>query len=127
MVMTSSPFDIPRELRDTAERSVEQAKQAFDQFLEATEKALTTTQGSAKAVSQGAADVNRQTIAAVEENLAATFDLAQRIVQARTVEEMTALQQEFLRLQAAAIARQGQDVAKAMTRMASDAAETAKK
>ena len=125
--MTSSPFDIPRELRDTAERNVEQAKQAFDQFLEATEKAMTTTEGAAKAVSQGAADVNRQTIAAVEENLAATFDLAQRIAQARTIEEMVALQQEFLRLQAAAIARQGQDVAKAMTKMASDTAETAKK
>ncbi len=125
--MTSSPFDIPREVRDTAERSVEQAKQAFDQFLEATEKAMTTTEGATKAVSQGAADVNRQTIAAVEENLAATFDLAQRIAQARTIEEMIALQQEFLRLQAAAIARQGQDVAKAMTKMASDTAETAKK
>ena len=125
--MTSSPFEIPKELRDTAERSVGQAKQAFDQFLEATANAVNTSEGATKALSEGATDVNRRTMAAVEENLSATFDLVQRIAQARTVEEMTALQREFLGNQAAAIARQGQDVAEAMAKLASDAADSGKK
>ena len=49
----------------------------------------------------------RQSLAFVEENVAASFDLAQRLVQARTVEEIAALQQEFVRRQMKAMAEQG--------------------
>ena len=31
--MSSSPFEVPNELRDFAERSVEQARKAFEGFL----------------------------------------------------------------------------------------------
>jgi len=121
--MATDSFEIPQQLRDTAEKSVEQAKQAFDQFLDATQKASTSSDGVTKAVSEGATDIHREAIAAVEENVAATLDLAQRVVQARTIGEITALQQEYFQRQAAKIAKQGEGLGKMVGRVVSEVAE----
>ncbi len=37
--MTNSPFEVPNEVRDFAERSVEQARKAFESFLAVAERA----------------------------------------------------------------------------------------
>lgn len=124
--MSDAPFEIPEQLRDTAEKSVEQAKEAFDQFFEATQKAVETTEDAARNVSDSAAGINRQTMSFMEDSISASFDLAQRIVQARTAEEIAALQQEYFRHQAAAMARQGQDLGRMFGEMASDAAKSVK-
>ena len=125
--MSSSGFEVPQHLRDTAERSVEQAKEAFDRFLDATGDAVATSEGAGRTMSENAAGVSRKTLSFMGDSLSATFDLAQRMVQARTMEEIAALQQEFVRQQAANMARQGQELGEAMTRMAADAVKTGKK
>jgi len=119
--MTSNPFEVPQQLRDTATTSVEQAKEAFDQFLDATSKAIETGDSASRSASGSASDMSRQAVSFMEDNVSATFDLAQRLVQARTMEEMAALQQEYFRRQATSMAKQGQDLGEAMTRMARDA------
>ena len=125
--MQRTPFDIPDQMRLAADKSVEQAKKAFDQFMEATQQAVAKAEGTAKSVRDGAAEVNRQTIAFVEENLAASFDLAQNLVRARTVEEVAALQQEFLRRQMAAAAEQGKSLGTMVSRATTEAMDKAKK
>ncbi len=105
--MQRTPFEIPDQMRDVADKSVEQARRAFDQFIDATQKAVAKAEGSASSIREGAADVNRQALAFVEENIAASFDLAQKLVRAHTVEEVTAVQQEFLRRRMEALAEQG--------------------
>ena len=112
--MQPTRFEIPEQMREVADRSVSQARKAVEQFLEATQKALASAEGKAKSagvrVNEGAGDLSRQSLAFAEQNIAASFDLAQRLVQARTIEEMTALQQEFLRRQMATVAEQGKDL-----------------
>ena len=98
--MLPTRFEIPEQMRDAANRSVDQAKKAFEQFLDAVGKAAAAAEGSAKSLGENAADLNRQAQAFV----AASFDLVQRLAQARSFEEMTALQQEFLKRQMEAIA-----------------------
>ena len=61
--MQRTPFDIPEQMRDVADKSVDQARKAFDQFMDATQKAVAKAEGSAKSLSEGAADLNRQTLA----------------------------------------------------------------
>jgi len=68
--------------------------------------------------------VNRQALAFVEENIAASFDLAQKLVRAHTVEEVAAIQQEFLRRQMQAAAEQGKAIGTMMGRAAKGATET---
>ena len=120
--MQPTRFEIPEQMREVADKSVKQARSAFEQFLDATQKAVAQAEGSTKFMGEGAADLSRQSLAYLEENIAASFDLAQRLVQARTMEEMAALQQEFLRRQMAAVAEQG----KTLGAMAAKAAAPAK-
>ncbi len=89
--MQRTPFEIPDQMREVADRSVEQAKKAISQYLDATQQAVAKAEGSAKSMRDGAAEVSRQALAFVEENVAASFDFAHRLVQARTVEEIAAL------------------------------------
>ena len=123
--MQPTRFEIPENMRAMADKSVDQAKKAFDQFLDATQKAVAGAEGSAKTMRDGAADVNRQALAFIEDNVAASFDFAQRLVQARTVEEMTALQQEFMKRQMSAAAEQGQHLGQMIGKAASTAAKPA--
>jgi phasin len=111
-------FEIPQQMRDLAEKSVEQARSAFEQVLDATQKAVSQTAGSPFTLGEGAADLTRQSLAYLEENVTASFDHAKRLVQARTLEEVAALQQEFLQRQMTAAAEQ----AKALGTMATKAA-----
>jgi len=116
--MQPTRFEIPEQMRQVAEETVGQARKAVEEFLDATQKAVATAEGSAKTMGEGVADLSRQSLAFIEQNISASLQLAGRLVQARTVEEMSALQQEFLRAQMAAVAEQG----KALSTMASRAA-----
>jgi phasin len=125
--MQPTRFEIPEQMREVADKSVKQARSAFEKFLDATQKAVSQAEGSVKSMGEGAADLSRQSLAFVEESIAASFDLAQRLVQARTVEEMAALQQEFLRRQMAAAAEQGKTLGAMATRAAGEASKKTRK
>lgn len=125
--MQRTPFDIPDQMREVADRSVEQAKKAIGQYLDATQEAVAKAEGSARSVRDGAAEVSRQALAYVEENVAASFDFAHRIVQARTIEEIAALQKEFMAKQMASLTEQGKSLGGMMGRAATDAVNKAKK
>jgi phasin len=122
-----TPFDIPEQMREIADRSVNQAKSAFDQFMDATHKAVSKAEGSAKSLREGASDVNRQALAFMEGNVAASFDLAQRLVRARTVEEVASIQQEYIGRQMAALAEQGKQLGSMMGRAANEDSDKANK
>ena len=125
--MTRTPFQIPEQMRDVADRSVQEAKKAVEQFLDASQKAVANAEGSVRSLQEGAADINRQAMAFVEENMAASFDLAQRLVRARTVEEIASIQQEFMGRQMAKFAEQGKQLGDMAGRATANAAGKAKK
>lgn len=125
--MPLTPFDIPEQMRDAADKSVEQARKAFDDFIDATQKAVAKAENSAETLRAGAADVNRQALALAEENVAASFDLAHRLVRARTVEEVALIQQEFVQRQMQNLAEQGKNLGEMVGRAAAAAANKAKK
>jgi phasin len=125
--MQPTRFEIPEQMREVADKSVGEARKAFEQFLTATQKAMATAENSAKSVGEGAADVSRQSLAFVEDNIAASFDLAQRLVQARTVQEIAALQQEYVRRQMKNLTEQGKQLGEMATRAARDAGKKTSK
>jgi phasin len=112
--MTSSPFDVPKfeipnEMRDFAERSVEQARKAFEGFLSVAQRAagvageVTPSQGGAKSVSA-------HVLAYTEQNVNAAFDLAHKLVKAKDPQEALALQSEYMRAQLAALQSQAKEL-----------------
>ena len=124
--MQRTPFDIPAEMRDLADKSVGQARKAFNDFIHATEDVLAKAEGPVKTpASESTGDLGREALAFLEENVAASFDLAQRLVKARTVEEVAALQQEFFQRQAAAATEQGKTLGEMAGLVARDTAKPA--
>ena len=56
-------FEVPPELRTFAERSVEQARQAFDGFISAAHNAMSAFEGQAETARKGARDVTEKAMA----------------------------------------------------------------
>lgn len=120
-------FEIPEQMRALADKSVDQAKKAFDDFMGATVKAVEKSETSAKTLQSGARDVNRQALAFLEANVAASFDFAQKLVRARSVEELSQIQQEFLKTQVEAAQSQGKDMADTIGKAAGEVQQQSKK
>jgi phasin len=103
-------YEIPQEMREFADKSVEQAKKAFDGFVGAAHRTVAAMEDSAGTVQTGAQDVSRKAIAFAETNMAASFDFAQRLVRAADIGEVMRLQADFLKSQMAAMQAQAHEL-----------------
>ena len=103
--MAKSPmnYEIPSELRDFAEKSVEQAKKAFDGFLGAASKAASAAETQTVAVQTNSKELATKAFGYAEQNVGAAFEHAQKLVRAKDSQEVFHLQQEYLKAQAAAL------------------------
>lgn len=108
--MSNSPnYEVPAEMRDFAEKSVDQARKAFDSFIGAARRTADTVQGSAELARTNAKDVSTRGFEFAEQNVNAAFDLAQKIVRSRDMQEAMQHQAEFVRSQFAAIQSQAKE------------------
>jgi len=108
-------FEIPPEMRRFAETSVAQAKQAFDGFMTAAQQAVERMQSQTVAAQFGATDASRKAMAFAGQNMAASFAFAQKLAQARDVEEVMRLQADFLRTQMQTFADQARELGTSFT------------
>ena len=92
-------FEIPNEMRDFAERSVEQARRAVETFLGAAQKAATTVESSSSALQTNARDMTQRASSLAERNMTATFDMLQKLTHARGMDEVMKIQSEFMQSQ----------------------------
>ena len=99
-------FEIPTEMRDFAEKSVDQARKAFDGFIGAARRTSDTIQGSANTVQTSAKDAAGRGFEFAEQNVAAAFELAQKLVRSKDPQEAMQHQVEFVRSQFAAMQTQ---------------------
>src|SRR5262245_64284641 len=75
-------FDVPPEMRVFAEKSVEQARHAFDGFIEAAHRAFHDFEGHAENARQGAKDVTEKKMTFAEKNISNKFELSEELVRA---------------------------------------------
>jgi phasin len=115
-------FDVPTQMRQLAEQSVEQAKKAVDGFLTAAQKAATTLDTQASTVQAGAKDMRSKVMGFAEQNINDSFEFAQKLVRAKDLQEVMALQREFMQQQMQSMQRQAKDLGTAATSAAMDAA-----
>jgi len=103
-------FEIPRDVRAFAEKSVEQAKQAFDGFISAAHQAVHALEGQAESARKGARHVTEKAMNFAEQNIARSFELAQQLVRAKDVQEVMHLQAEFIRSQMQVLTEQAKEL-----------------
>lgn len=118
-------FDIPPEMRDFAEKTFDQARQAFDGFITAAHRTVDTFEGQAASARKGVEDVRKKVLTFAELNVANSFAFAQKLVRVKDVEEMMKLQAEYLKAQMETFARQAKELAETAAK-ASTAAQKSK-
>ncbi|MBV9558519.1 MAG: phasin [Pseudolabrys sp.] len=117
--MDQPKFEIPAEMRAFAEKSVEQAQKAFDTFIAAARHAAVTAETQAKSASGGAKEVGDLAMRFAERNISASFELAQKLVRAKDVQEVMKLQSDYVKAQMAALQEQAKDLGQRASKMGS--------
>ena len=88
---SNTHFEIPADMRAFAEKSVEQAKQAFDIFISATQHAVNTAESQVANVQVGAREAGELALGFAERNIASSFEFAQKLLQAKEPQDVMAL------------------------------------
>lgn len=95
--MSAAATKVPPQFRVMAEKNVEQAKKAYEQYVSTTERMLNTIEDATRQAWSGARDVNLRMLGFADANAKAGFDYAERMVKAKDVKEFTTLQQDYLK------------------------------
>lgn len=94
-------FEIPPEMRNLAEKNVEQARVAYGQFMEFMSQAMnawSTTGGGAPEAGNFKA-LQERAIAFAKENAERSFSLASEIAKAKDMQEVVTLQSRYVQTQ----------------------------
>lgn len=114
-------FDIPNEMRNFAEKSVEQARAAFDSFVSAAQQAVNTAQSQAVNAQTGAREVGELALRFAEVNISSSFQFAQRLFQAKDAQEVAKLHADYVSGQMATLAEQAKELGQKAAGMAKPA------
>ena len=111
-------FEIPAEMRVFAEKSVEQAKQAFNSFISAAQQAVNTAETQAVSARVGAKEVGDMAIGFTKRNIATSFEFAEKLVRAKDAQELTALHTEYVKNQIATLTDQAKELSRQAAKLA---------
>jgi len=111
-------FEIPDQVREIAERNVEQTRAAYNQFLDMARQAQDMAQKSQGAMVESALQVQSQALQFAEENVEANFKFASELAQAKDLQQYVEIQTKHTQSQM----QKFNDQASALGRMLSDMA-----
>lgn len=115
-------FEIPAEMRALAEKSVDQARQAFEAFMSAATQAASTADKQAAGARAGVKEVGELAVRFAQRNVASSFEFAQQLVRAKDSQEVMALHADYVKRQIAALSEQTKELTKEAAKMAGAAA-----
>jgi phasin len=90
--MMEPKLEVPAEVRELAEKTIDQAEKAFSMFFDAANK-------SVAAVPAPTSEMSKQALSFTQQNMKAAFDNARRLVHAKDLQEAMQIQSEFLKSQ----------------------------
>jgi phasin len=90
--MMEPKLEVPAEVRELAEKTIDQAEKAFGMFFDAANKSVAS-------VPAPTSEMSRQALSFTQQNMKAAFDNARRLVHAKDLQEAMQIQSEFLKSQ----------------------------
>lgn len=90
--MIEPKLEVPAELRDLTEKTIDQAEKAFGMFFDAAAKSMSS-------IPNPGGEMSKQALAFTEQNMRAAFEHARKLVHATDLQEALRIQSEFLRSQ----------------------------
>jgi phasin len=85
-------MQVPVQVKEFAEKTLEQAEKGFSSFIEAANKSAAMMPGPAT-------EISKKLLAMTEQNLRATFDHSKKLLHATDVQEALQMQADFLKAQ----------------------------
>jgi hypothetical protein len=115
------PFEIPSQLRELAEKNVEQARLAYGQFMDFLTQAMNAwSKTSSNASTSGFKAVQEKAIGFAKENADGYFALARELAAAKDIQEVLTLQSRYAQTQLQSFAVQAQALGQLMTNAIGD-------
>ena len=92
--MTEQQFklEVPAQITEIAEKTIDQAERGFSAFIEAANKSVSM-------IPNPTTDMSLKALSLTEQNMKAAFDHAKKLLQAKDLQEAMRLQAEFLKAQ----------------------------
>jgi phasin len=90
--MSEPKLEVPAELRNMAEKAIEQAEKAFGVFLDAASKSVAS-------IPHPTTEMSKKALSFTEQNMKAAFDHAKKLVQTTDLQQAMQIQSEFLKNQ----------------------------
>ena len=110
-------FEIPEAMREMAERNVEQARGAYEQFLDMTRKAQETAAKSSDVMAESARELQNRTLRFAQDHVDASFNLAADLARAKDLKDYLDIQARYAQRQMAAYSEQAQELGRMMSDM----------
>lgn len=114
-------FEIPKDLRSMAEASFEQARKAFETFLNNAQQTASSIEDRNATVRSSAKDISGKAISFAEKNVASSLDYAQKLLHAKDLSEVMRLHSEYVQTQIRVLAEQASEMGQVVSRAALDA------
>ena len=111
---------VPEAARELAEKTVVEAREAYERSKNALEAALESVDRSYDALGQGAAALNRKIIEIAQRNISSGFDLAKSLATAKTLAEIVELRATYWCKQFTVLADQAEEVRALYAKMAEE-------
>jgi phasin len=115
------PFAIPKDMRAMAEASFDQARKAFDKFMESARSTAGNIEDRRDAVRVGAREIGTKAVSYAEKNVQSSLDYAQSLLKAKDLPEVMKLHSEYVQSQMRALAEQASEMGQIVSRAAMDA------
>ena len=104
--MTEPKLEVPAELRELAEKTIDQAERAFGLFFDAARRSTAT-------VPTPVAELSQQVLAFCEESLKTSFEHARKLALASSLQEAANAQAELVKRQIASVEQHIRELARA--------------
>ena len=96
-------------MREMAQTTLDKAKDAISKYITETQKIREKADSGVRATYSGVKEINDKAVAYAEANVAAGFDLAQKLLQAKDPQEMGTVYQNHLKEQMEKMTKQFQE------------------
>ena len=114
-MVQNQPFEMPQQLRELAEKNVEQARATYAQFMDAMTQAMSVwSTAPSNVMTSGFKDVQELAIRFAKENAEAGFALANELANAKDIQGVITLQSRYAQTQLQSYARQAQELGRLM-------------
>ena len=107
-MMTEPNLEVPAELRELAEKTIDQAERAFDLFFDAARRSTSTAPIPVQ-------ELSKLVLAFWEESLTTSFEYARKLALTSSLQEAANVQAELVKQQIGSAQRHIQELARATT------------